>query len=109
MSTKASNQFFVPHNVLEEQKFISMSLSAQMLYIHLCRIKNRMRKNKFFRDINTLSRETGMHRNTICKAKKELIKSQYIGVERDCYKSSGNRSADVFHLNGYRYKCNLIT
>lgn len=105
MKKEAYNQFFVPHNVLEEAKFIGLSLSAQMLYIHLCRIKNRMGGNeKFYRDIRTLQKETGMHRNTLTKAKKELIKSQFIGVERDCYKASGNRSADVFHLNGYRYK-----
>lgn len=103
---KASNQFFVPHNVLEEAKFLNMPLSAQMLYIHLCKLKNRMRKNKFFRDIKTLAKETGMNKNTIVKAKKILIKSQYIGVERDHYTSSGARSADIFHLNGYRYKIN---
>lgn len=98
------NQFFVPHNVLEEEKFISLTLSAQMLYIHLCRLKNRLRKNKFYRDIRTLARETGMNKDTITKAKRKLIKAQYIGVERDHYTSSGNRSADLFHLNGYRYK-----
>lgn len=102
-----TNQFFVPHNVLEEVKFIEMPLSAQMLYIHLCRLKNRLQRNNFFRDIRTLAKETGMNPKTISKAKKILVKAQYIGVERDCYTASGNRSADVFHLNGYRYKSSL--
>lgn len=105
--SKAYNQFFVPHNVLEEANFLAMPLSAQMLYIHLCRLKNRLKKNKFYRDIRTLAHDTGMNKNTITKAKQKLIKAQYIGVERDCYTSSGARSADIFHLNGYRYKDNL--
>lgn len=100
---KVDNQFFVPHNVLEEDKFISLTLSAKVLYFWLCKLQNRLGPN-FYRDLNTLSRETGMHRNTLIKAKKELLKAQYIGVERDCYTASGNRSADVFHLNGFRYK-----
>jgi hypothetical protein len=104
MKSLPSNQFFVPHNILEESKFISLSISAQMLYIHLCRIKNRMGTDKFYRDMKTLSRETGLHINTLKKSKKELKEAQYIGVERDHYTASGNRSADVFHLNGYRYK-----
>ena len=103
---KAHNQFFVPHNVLEEEKFLNLSLSAQMLYIHLCRLKNRLKKEPFFRDLKTLSRETGMHINTLKKAKKELIKGLYIEIERDYYKHSGFRSADRFMLNGYRFKDN---
>jgi hypothetical protein len=103
MKKDVDNQFFVPHNVLEEEKYISLSLSAQALYVRLCKLQNRMGPN-FYRDLNTLSKETGMHRNTLIKAKKELLKTQYIGVERDCYTASGNRSADVFHLNGFRYK-----
>jgi len=103
---KVNNQFFVPHNVLEEEKFLNMSLSAQMLYVHLCRLKNRLKIEPFFRDIKTLSRETGMHINTVKKAKKELINNLYIDIERDYYTHSGFRSADRFKLNGYRFKDN---
>ncbi len=105
MKKLPKDQFLVPHNILEESKFISMSLSAQMLYIHLCKIKNRMKdQEKFYRHISTLEKDTGLHRNTITKAKSELINAQYIEVERDYYTTSGNRSADVFHLNGYKFK-----
>ena len=45
-----------------------------------------------------------MNKNTVSKAKMELLENQYIGIDRDFYVASGNRSADVFHLNGYRYK-----
>lgn len=98
------NQFFVPHNILEEEKFISMKLSSQMLYMHLCRLKNRLKNKEFYRDLKTLSRETGMHINTLKKAKKELKKNQYINIKRDYFLHSGHRSADVFSLNGYRYR-----
>jgi len=104
MTKKANNQFFVPHNILEEDKFLSLPLSAQMLYIHLCKLKNRLQKEKFYRDLKTLSRETKMNKNTISKAKMLLLEKQYIGIDRDFYLTSGNRSADQFHLNGYRYK-----
>ena len=103
MSKKVDNQFFVPHNVFEEEKYILLPLSAQALYTRLCKLQNRLGP-RFYRDLDTLSRETGMHRNTVIAAKKALLKAQYIGVERDCYTASGNRSADVFHLNGFRYK-----
>jgi len=104
---KASNQFFVPHNILEESKFIKMTLSAQILYIHLCRLKNRLKKEPFYRDLKTLSRETGLHINTLKKAKKELTNNMYIEVKRDYYTHSGFRSADRFLLNGYRFMDSL--
>lgn len=99
----ANNQFFVPHNILEEEKFINMRLSSQMFYIHLCRLKNRLKTDNFYRDIRTLARETGINKKTIINAKKELIKAQYIGVERNYYTISGNRAADIYHLNGFKY------
>lgn len=101
---RASNQFFVPHNVLEEYKFLSMPLSAQMLYIHLCRLKNRLNQDHFYRHVNTLAQETKMNKNTIMKAKKILVKNEYIGIDRDYFTANGHRSADRFHLNGYKYK-----
>jgi len=103
---KANNQFFVPHNVLEEAKFKELPLSAQILYIHLCKLKNRLKKDHFFRDVRTLSIDTGLNKKTISIAKQKLKNAKYIGIERDHYIQSGNRSADVFHLNGYRYKGN---
>lgn len=101
---KVDNQFFVPHNVLEEVKFTSMPLSAQILYIHLCRLKNRLKVDPFYRDVRTLERETGLHRNTLTIAKKKLVENLYIDIERDTYSANGFRSADRFHLNGYRSK-----
>jgi hypothetical protein len=105
MKSKVDNQFFVPHNVLEEEKFLSLPLSAQILYIRLCKLKNRLGDN-FYRDLNTLAKETGISRRSVIYAKKALLKAQYIGVERNYYTASGNRSADFFHLNGYKYKEN---
>lgn len=104
MKKEMRNQFPVPHNVLEEAKFIALPASTQMLFIRLCKLKNRLQRDEFFRDVDTLSRESGFNKNTITKAKKELVKAQYIGVERNHYTSSGMRSADVFHLNGFKYK-----
>ena len=109
MKNMPSDQFFMPHNVLEEAKFINLSTSAKVLYMYLCKLKNRLqtkKSDKFYRHISTLSRDVGLCSRTIMKAKQELIKAQYIEVERDYYTTSGNRSADVYHLNGYKYKIN---
>ncbi len=99
------NQFFVPHNVLEEDRFIKMTSSAKVLYMYLCKLKNRMpNKINFYRSIQSLSRDTGMCIKTIKKAKKELIKNMYIDVIRDTFLHTGFRSADRFVLNGYKSK-----
>lgn len=103
----ASNQFFVPHNVLEDAKFLKMRKSSQMLYIHLCRLNNRLKKSKkdlFYRGIETLMSDTNMSKRVIKKAKAELVENKFIDVKRDCYVHGGARSADRFLLNGYRFK-----
>jgi len=99
---KEVNFFKFPHNVLEENKFLLMQKSSQLLYLHLCKLKNRLGDN-FYRSVDTLSKDTNFNRNTIKKAKKELVKNLYIDVERDHYICNGNRSADRFHLNGYKF------
>jgi len=101
---KVHNQFFLPHNVLEEANFKNMPFSAQILYIHLCRLKNRLKIEPFYRDLKTLSIDTGMSIRTLKRAKKVLLKNQYIDIERDYYVHSGFRSADRFRLNGFRFK-----
>ena len=100
---KANNQFFVPHNILEEAKFKKMPLSAQILYIHLCRLKNRLKTEPFYRDLETLKIDTGLGISTLKRAKKYLVDNLYIDITRDYYSHSGFRSADRFNLNGYRF------
>jgi hypothetical protein len=98
---KYSNYFPTPHNVLEDYKFQSLSLSARILYIYLCKLKNKL-GDSFYRSLETLSKDTGLNINSIKKAKKELMKGLYIDITRDYYIHSGFRSADRFKLNGYR-------
>ncbi len=38
----ASNQFFVPHNVFEETRFLNQKPSTRLLYCVLCKLKNRL-------------------------------------------------------------------
>ena len=98
----ASNQFFVPHNVLEEVKFKKMKPSSRLLYIYLCKLDNRLKDN-FYRSLEDLSEDIGLSKNSIKSAKKELEKNLYIDIKRDYYTHNGFRSADRFALNGYRY------
>ena len=104
MKKKMDNQFTIPHNVLEDAKFIDLSLSAKVLYMYLCKIRNRMQTEQFYRSIKTLVKDTGLNKNTLSSAKKELLKCEFIGIDRDFFLSSGHRAADRFHLNGYRFK-----
>lgn len=99
-----TNWFKTPHNVLEDAKYIALPLSAQMLYIHLCRLKNKISQERFYRNMPTLIKETGMSERTLQRAKKVLLKAEYIGIERDAYKANGHRKADIYHLNGFSYK-----
>jgi hypothetical protein len=96
------NYFPLPHNVLEDAKFKTLSPCARILYVYLCKLKNRIGDN-FYRSLETLSQDTGFHKNSIKKAKKELVEALLIDIERDYYSHNGYRSSDRFKLNGYRY------
>ncbi|MHA1738163.1 MAG: helix-turn-helix domain-containing protein [Candidatus Heimdallarchaeota archaeon] len=102
MTDKASNQFFMPHNVLEEAKFRNQTPSAKILFMYLCKLKNRL-GDDHYRSIGSLAHDAGLSINSIKSAKKELEKNMYLDVKRDYFLNSGYRSADRFHLNGYKY------
>ena len=100
---KVINQFFVPHNILDEGKFKKMKKSSQLLYIYMCKLKNR-HGDGFYKHIEDFQKETNMGLSTIRKAKQQLIDKKYINVKRDFYLHGGYRSADRYYLNGYKYQ-----
>jgi len=100
------NQFFVPHNVLEDVKFQKMPLSARYLYVILCKLANRHADYDgwFYRSLSNLEIDAHMSRNAVSKAKQILVKNKFIDIKRGYYEHSRLRTYDYFRLNGFRFK-----
>lgn len=97
------NEFSLPHQVFEDTNFKNLKISSKFLYCYLAKLKNRFGNTDgwFWRDEETISRDTKMHRNTISMAKKELKGAGFISITRGHYIQTGHRGADYFKLNGY--------
>ena len=97
------NEFSIPHQILEDDEFKRLKISAKFLYCYLAKLKNRYGKDDgwFWRDERTICEDTKMHRNTVSRAKKELKDAGFIEIKRGHYVSTGHRGADYFKINGY--------
>jgi len=102
----SSNNFMCPHDVLEDIKFKKMPASAQMFYIHLCKLANRYDEGNgwFFRSLENLMNDTQKSRSVIIRSKKSLLKNHFINVKRGYYKNTKIRTYDYYKLNGFRFK-----
>lgn len=100
---QVENQFFVPHNILEDAEFKRLKIPTRLLYIYLCKLQNRLGYN-FYRTIKNLIKDTGLKPTSIKNAKKELVEKKYIIVTKDNYPHNGFRAADKFIINGYKFK-----
>lgn len=103
---QANNQFFVPHNVYEEKRFLSQAPSTKFLYSVLCKLKNRLQQKDgwFYRSIPDLMVDSGLSEKTVKRAKKELLVNKYIDIKRGKEAHFKDRSPDFFRLNGYKFK-----
>ena len=81
MAKKLFNEFGVPHEILEDSKFKKISASTQVLYIHLCKLRNRYSERY---------------------AKNLLKKYNFIEVKRGQYVHGKQRSPDWYRVNGYK-------
>ena len=101
-----SNNFFVPHGVIEDIKFKNLPDSAFKLYIILCKLANRYadQEGYFWRSIPQLCEDTGYERKTIIVAKKLLKKCDFIDIKATFFKHSKKRSYDSYRLNGFRFR-----
>lgn len=108
MYTSTNNNFFVPHTVTEDIKYLEMPLSAKFLYQILCKLANRHADEKgwFWRSIPQLSKDTGMNKKTVSVAKKKLLINEFIDVQPTFFKHSKKRSYDSYRLNGFRFRGN---
>ncbi len=106
MKNQPINNFFVPHSVLEDEKFYNQKPCTQLLYIHLCKLTNRYSDENgwFWRSLKSLSRDTGLNIKTVIRAKKELLENKFIDVEAGYYEHSKKRTYDYYRLNGFRFK-----
>jgi hypothetical protein len=99
------NTFPVPHNVFEEEKFISCKTSTKLFYIGLLKLHNRYAdlEGWFWRSNRLMSIDMNLTEKTIRSAKKELLKNDYIEVKNGAYDPKSNtRGACLFRVNGFQ-------
>ena len=93
------NYFRVSHSVLEQKCFINLSVHARLLYVYLCKYRNRYGNKKFWHSTKNLSIEINMDKRAITKARKELISIKAIEITRGYY-NRGMRAPDWYQVNG---------
>ena len=100
------NNFFCPHDVIEDPKFKSQPLSARYLYVIFCHLANTKADSEgwFYRSIPQLMQDSGLGRTAVIKAKRILEQNQFIDIKRTYFKHSKQRTYDNFRLNGFRFK-----
>lgn len=105
-NNKTYNNFFCPHDVIEDLKFKAQPISARYLYIILCHLANTKadKHGWFYRSIPQLMQDSNLGRTSIIKSKKILEKNQFIDIKRAYLKHSKQRTYDYFRLNGFRFK-----
>ena len=94
------NTFPVQHAVIESEDFEYLDLSSKVLYCYLAKLSNRFANKDrwFYRSMNDLAKDSGLHINSIKKAKKELKRKGLIEVEPHKYTRLGKRLADGYRL-----------
>ena len=77
--------FKVSHTVTSDPKFLKLKMSEQLLYFHLCRLRNRLTNGKhhtperwFWRKNEMLMEDTGLSHGALFKARKGLLEKNYI-------------------------------
>ena len=100
------NEFQVPHEVLEDARFKELKISSKVLYMYLCKLKNRYvdSEGMFWRSVRTLRDDTKMDLDTVQAAKKELKNKGFIEVIRGKYVHGKSRAPDWYRVNGFRIK-----
>lgn len=95
------NEFPIPHEILESNRFKRMKISSKYLFVILCKLKNRFgdSEGKFFRRIDDLMVDSGLGRSSITRAKKELVKEEFLIIEEGLSSETYLRSADWFMVN----------
>lgn len=95
--------FKVPHEITSEEKYLLLPASAKALYTTLCKLANLYADTDgwFYRSMRDLARDSGLHLQTVVKAKKALIKCNYICCRRGQYEATNYRASDCYQVNGF--------
>jgi len=73
--------FAIPNIVIDSGLWALMKRSEQSVYVVLCRYRN-YKTNRCFPGIKTISKLSGVHRNNVCSALKQLCIYSLIGKKR---------------------------
>jgi len=95
-----NNCFPMSIKIFESNKFLKMPLSAQVLYVDLCRVADieAGEDGWFYKNVNSLITNTKLSRCSIIKGKKLLFKNKFIDIKRGYFVHSKKRSDDFFKL-----------
>jgi len=100
------NNFFVPHSVMEDIKFINLPASTQMLYIHYCKLANRHADGVgwFWRSIAQICKDTDFDKKTVISGNKRLLENEFIDVKTTFFAHSKKKTYNSYRLNGFRFR-----
>lgn len=104
------NEFGVPHEVLESRKFRDLQPRAKVLYMTLCKHRNRYGNTDgwFYRRLQDLADDTGLTYRSTLRAKRELLTTGFIERQRGHYEKHGWRGSDWYQVNGYQSRQSAI-
>ena len=90
------NFFRVSHLIVESEKFKILKPSSKILYYGLCKLRNRFadKNGIFWRADRVLTKDVGLGRNSIWRARHELIKTGLIK-----WKKGGSHRACRYQIN----------
>ena len=79
-----TNFFRITHEHLETTKFKALKPSSKILYMYLCKLRNRFANSDgvFFRSDVQLSEDAGLSPPSIWKARHELLRAGFIKWEQ---------------------------
>ena len=105
MITETRHYYKVPFEITYTIKFKKMKLSAQVLYMVMCRIANNYANEEgwFYHSINDFSEKSGLQRKTVLTSKKDLEKNGYIDVKRSQYAHTKQRACNYYRINGFSF------
>jgi len=103
MNGKKNNYFNIPHNVLDDKDFKSLSTSTKLVLVYLFKYSNRYQKDGFFRRVEDICKDIRLSKATVIKAKKELVENNFLVIHKKGNKNYKHKNCDEFFL-GFNFE-----
>lgn len=99
------NYYKAPHSVDDSDDFKKLSPNSKVLFYTLCKLANRYVKDNGWFYISTSELEEFLNKSkkSVIKAKKDLLKNNFIKTRRS-YDEFGKRRFNDYKINGFEKK-----